>query len=35
MNSRNHMKIEKFGIFVNKSLKINMLKINGLELLRI
>ena len=35
MNSRNHMKMQKFVIFVQKNLKINMLKINNIERLGI
>ena len=34
MNSRNHMKIQKFDIFVNINLKINMLKIRNIVKLR-
>ena len=34
MNSRNHMKMQKFDIFVNINLKINMLKIRNIVKLR-
>ena len=30
MNSRNHIKMQKFVIFVKKSLKINILKIKNI-----